>query len=49
MGIGDRPVRVSIIIIGAFLNMVSWAILLVAVLSFITVFQRIAYVKKILK
>jgi archaetidylinositol phosphate synthase len=49
VGIGDRPVRVSIIIIGAFLDKVSWAILLVAILSFITVFQRIAYVKKILK
>jgi archaetidylinositol phosphate synthase len=49
VGIGDRPVRVTIIIIGAFLNMVNWAILLVAIISFITVFQRIAYVKKILK
>ncbi|KCZ73027.1 phosphatidylglycerophosphate synthase [Candidatus Methanoperedens nitroreducens] len=49
VGIGERAVRMAIIIIGAFLNMVNWAILLVAVISFITVFQRIAFVRKVLK
>lgn len=48
VGIGERPVRMVIIIAGAFLNIVNWAILLVAVLSFITVFQRIAHVRKVL-
>ncbi|HEY9205469.1 MAG TPA: archaetidylinositol phosphate synthase [Candidatus Methanoperedens sp.] len=49
VGIGERAVRVMIIVIGAFLGAVNWAILLVTVLSFITVFQRIAYVHKVLK
>lgn len=49
VGIGDRAVRILILVIGAFLDMVNWAILLVAILAFITVFQRIAYVRKILK
>ncbi len=49
VGIGERAVRILIIIIGAFLDKVNWAILLVAVLSFITVFQRIAFVRKVLK
>ena len=48
VGLGDRAVRLLIIVAGAFLGMVNWAILLVAVLSFITVFQRIAYVRKTL-
>ncbi|MBU4374778.1 MAG: CDP-alcohol phosphatidyltransferase family protein [Euryarchaeota archaeon] len=49
VGVGDRAVRMLIIVIGAFLDMVNWAILLVAILAFITVFQRIAYVRKVLK
>ncbi len=49
VGIGDRAVRILILVIGAFLDMVNWAILLVAIIAFITVFQRIAYVRKILK
>ncbi len=48
IGIGERPVRMVVIIAGAFLNIVNWAILIVAVLSFITVFQRIAHVRKVL-
>ncbi len=48
VGIGERAVRIMVIVAGAFLGMVNWAVLLVAVLSFITVFQRIAYVRKIL-
>lgn len=48
VGVGDRAVRMLIVVIGAFLGMVNWAIALVAALSFITVFQRIAYVRKVL-
>jgi archaetidylinositol phosphate synthase len=48
VGIGDRAVRIMIIVFGAFLNMVNWAILLVSVLSFITVFQRIYHVRRML-
>ena len=49
VGLGERAVRVIIIVIGAFAGMVNWAVLAVAILSFITVFQRIAFVRKILK
>ncbi|MCK4798281.1 MAG: CDP-alcohol phosphatidyltransferase family protein [Spirochaetes bacterium] len=49
VGVGDRSVRMIIIIFGAFVNMVNWAILLVAILSFITVFQRMIYVRNTLK
>ena len=49
VGYGERAVRLLIIVAGAFLGAVNWAILLVAVLSFITVFQRIAYVRKTLR
>ncbi|MCZ7392931.1 MAG: CDP-alcohol phosphatidyltransferase family protein [Candidatus Methanoperedens sp.] len=49
VGVGERAVRMLIMVIGAFIAEVNWAILLVAVLSFITVFQRIAYVRKVLK
>lgn len=49
VGIGERAVRMVILIIGAFLNIVNWAVLLVTVISFITVFQRIEFVRGILK
>jgi archaetidylinositol phosphate synthase len=49
VGMGERAVRILIIVIGAFLDAISWALLLVALLSFITVFQRIAFVRKVLK
>ncbi|MDD5617079.1 MAG: archaetidylinositol phosphate synthase [Candidatus Methanoperedens sp.] len=49
VGIGERAVRMVILILGAFLNMVNWAVLLVIVLSFITVFQRIGFVRGTLK
>jgi archaetidylinositol phosphate synthase len=49
VGYGERAVRLLIITAGAFLGAVNWAILIVALLSFITVFQRIAYVRKTLK
>ncbi len=49
VGIGERAIRILIIVIGAFLDKVNIAVLLVAILSFITVFQRIAVVRKELK
>ncbi len=49
IGIGERAVRMTILIIGAFLNKVNLAILLVTVIAFITVAQRIAYARKVLK
>lgn len=49
VGIGERAVRMMIMILGAFLNMVNWAVLLVIVVSFITVFQRIEFVRGTLK
>ncbi len=49
VGVGERAVRMIIITIGAFIDIVNWAILMVALLSFITVIQRIAHVKKVLK
>jgi archaetidylinositol phosphate synthase len=49
IGIGERAVRMLILIFGAFLNTVNWAVLIVTVISFFTVFQRIAYVKATLK
>lgn len=49
VGFGDRPVRMVIIVFGAFLGLVNWSIFLVAVISFITVFQRIFFVRRVLK
>lgn len=49
VGPGERSVRMIMIIVGAFFDLVNWAILLVAIISFITVFQRIAFVRKVLK
>ncbi|HEY9246059.1 MAG TPA: CDP-alcohol phosphatidyltransferase family protein [Candidatus Methanoperedens sp.] len=49
VGLGDRASRILIIVIGAFLDMVNWSILLVAIVSFITVLQRIAFARKVLK
>lgn len=49
VGMGERAVRVILIAAGAFLGIVNWAILLVGVISFITVIQRIVHVRKVLK
>ncbi len=49
VGLGERAIRMIIIVVGAFITAVNWAILLVAVVSFITVFQRIVHVRKVLK
>lgn len=49
VGAGERAVRMLILIFGSFLNMVNMAVLILTVISFFTVFQRIAYVKGTLK
>ncbi len=49
VGLGERAIRMLIIVAGAFIAEVNWAILLVAIISFITVFQRIAHVRKVLE
>lgn len=49
IGIGERAVRMIIMISGAFLNMVNWAVLLLTIISFTTVLQRIAFVRRTLK
>lgn len=49
VGFGDRPVRMIIIFFGALFNAMNWAISLVVVLSFVTILQRIAHVRKVLK
>ncbi len=49
VGIGERAVRMIIIISGAFLGMLNWAVLILVIISFITVLQRIAFVRRTLK
>jgi len=49
VGFADRPARMIILIVGAFINMVNFAVFSIAILSFITVLQRIVHVKKTLK
>jgi archaetidylinositol phosphate synthase len=49
IGVADRPARMIILIVGALIDMVNFAIISIAILSFITVLQRIAHVKKTLK
>ncbi len=49
VGFADRPARMIILIIGAFINMVNFAVFSIVILSLITIFQRIAHVKKTLK
>ncbi len=49
VGIGERAVRMIIIISGAFLNILNWAVLILVIITFITVLQRIAFVRRTLK
>lgn len=49
VGFADRPARMIILIVGAFIDMVNFSIFSIAILSFITVLQRIAHVKQALK
>lgn len=48
-GFADRPARMIILIAGAFIDMVNFAIFSIAILSFITIFQRIVHVKRTLE
>lgn len=45
-GILERPERIIILLIGLFFNLLSFAIMVIAVLSHITVIQRIVFVWK---
>jgi archaetidylinositol phosphate synthase len=49
VGFADRSARITILIVGAFIDMVNFAVFSIAILSFITIFQRIAHAKKTLK
>jgi archaetidylinositol phosphate synthase len=49
IGFADRPARMIILIVGTFIDMVNFAVLSIAILSFITVLQRIVHVKQTLK
>jgi archaetidylinositol phosphate synthase len=49
IGFADRSARMIILTVGAFIDMVDFAVFSIAILSFITVFQRIAHVKHTLK
>jgi len=49
VGFADRPARMIILIAGAFIEMVNFAIFSIAILSLITVLQRIVHVKQTLK
>lgn len=49
IGIADRPTRIGLIVIGAILGCINCAILLIAILSTITVLQRLQFIRKKLK
>jgi archaetidylinositol phosphate synthase len=49
IGFADRPARMIILIVGTFIDMVNFAVFSIAILSFITVLQRIVHVKQTLK
>jgi len=49
VGFADRPARMIILIVGAFIDMVNFAVFSIVILSFITILQRIAHAKKTLK
>lgn len=48
VGIAERAERMIIIAAGAFTGMVNYAVMIVAIMAFITVFQRIIFVRKML-
>lgn len=49
IGVAERAERMILIILGAFLGLLHWAILVVAVMSHLTVLQRMIAARKILK
>ena len=49
IGVAERAERMILIILGAFLGLLHWAVLVVAVMSHLTVLQRMIAARKILK
>lgn len=49
IGVAERAERMILIILGAFTGLLHWAVLVVAVISHLTVLQRIIAARKILK
>ena len=49
IGVAERAERMILIILGAFLGLLHWAVLVVAVISHLTVLQRMIAARKILK
>jgi len=49
IGVAERAERMILIILGAFLGLLHWAVLIVAVVSHLTVLQRMIAARKILK
>lgn len=49
IGLAERAERIILIILGAFTGLLHWAILVVAVISHLTVLQRMIAARKILK
>lgn len=46
IGLTDRPIRMVIVAMGAFFNVLNYAVLIVVVLSHFTVFQRMVFIKR---
>jgi archaetidylinositol phosphate synthase len=49
IGVAERAERMILIILGAFLGLLNWAVLVVAVISHLTVLQRMIAARRILK
>lgn len=49
IGLAERAERMLLIIIGAFLGLLNWAVLIVAAISHLTVLQRMIVTRRILK
>ncbi len=49
IGVAERAERMILIILGAFTGLLNWAVLVVAVISHLTVLQRMIAARKILK
>jgi archaetidylinositol phosphate synthase len=49
IGVAERAERMILIILGAFMGLLNWAVLVVAVISHLTVLQRMIAARRILK
>ena len=49
IGIADRPARIGLVVLGVIFGCINYAILVIAVLTHFTVFQRMQLIKKKLK